>query len=230
MACRVKTPDLILTSDIGFSSSYSMPSSEVILTPNSSQESNISSGLFSQQDYIDSETELETDDTDSAEDMTDDEDLIEISDHVVDIIDSRLFSILGHDVELASRLIPQIRAQLQLGFGTETRVYTAFPSHGSREVPETHGDISVSTFTPDNGSSHTGSPQNKRGRERDESKDRGERSGSKRRRRFRDRSAVPRRRFACHFHKKDPARYCPLNDPKYNVCLGRGNPLLRRMK
>jgi hypothetical protein len=219
-----------MASDIGFSSSYSTPSSEVILTPNSSEESNISSGPFSQQDYMDSETELETDDTESVEDMTDDEDTIEDSEYAIHILDSRLLSILGYDVELASRLIPQIHAQLQLGFGTETRVYTATPSHGSGEVPKTQGDISVSTSTPDNGSSHNGSPQNKRGRERDESKDRGDRSGSKRPRRSRDRSAVPRPRFGCHFHKRNPARYRPLTDSKFNICLGRGNPELRRMK
>jgi hypothetical protein len=219
-----------MASDIELSSSYSTPSLEAIFTPTSTQESNISSGPFSHQDYMDSETELETDDTESAEDMTDDEDTMETSDYAIDILDSRLFSILGHDLELASRLIPQIHAQLQLGFGTETGVYTASPSHGSRGVPETQGDFSASTSTPGNGSSHNGSPRNKRGRERDESKDRGDKSGSKRRRRFRDRSAVPRPRYACHFHKKDPARYCPLNDPKFNICLGRGNPQLRRMK
>jgi hypothetical protein len=219
-----------MASDIELSSSYSMPSLEVILTPTSTQESNISSGPFSNQDYMDSETEFETDDTESTEDMTDDEDTMEASDYAIGILDSRLFSILGHDLELASRLIPQIHAQLQLGFGTETGVYTASPSHRSRGVPETHGDFSASTLTPSNGSSHNGSPRNKRGRERDESKDRGDESGSKRPRRLRDRSPEPRRRFACHFHKKDPARYCPLNDPKFNICLGRGNPLLRRMK
>jgi hypothetical protein len=179
---------------------------------------------------MDSGTEFETDDTESAEDMTDDEDTMEASDYAIYILDSRLFSILGHDLELASRLIPQIHTQLQLGFGTETGVYTASPSRGSSGVPETHEDFSASIFTPGYGSSHHSSPRNKRGRERDESKDRGDKSGSKRRRRFRDRSAVPRRRFACHFHKRDPARYCPLNDPKFNVCIGRGNPLLRRMK
>ena len=219
-----------MASDIGLSSGYSTPSSEDILTPTSTQESDISSGPFSHQDYMDSETEFETDDTESVEDITDDEDTMKASDYAVDIFDSRLFSILGHDLELASRLIQQIHAQLQLGFGTETGVYTASPSHDSKGVPETYGDFSASGFTPGNGSSHNGSPQNKRGRERDESKDRGDKSGSKRQRRFQDPSAVPRRLYACHFHKKDPTRYCPLTDRKFNMCLGRGNIELRRMK
>ncbi len=219
-----------MASDCGLSSSYSTPSLEDILTPTSTQESNISTGPFSYQDYVGSETDFELDDIESAEGMTDDEDKTEAFDYAIDILDSRLFSILGHDLELASRLIPQIHAQLHLGFGIETGIYTASPSHGSRVVSETHGDFNASTSTSGNGSSHSGSPRNKRGRERDKSKDRADRSGSKRRRRFRDRSAVPRPRYACHFHKKDPARYCPLSDPKFNTCLGRGNPLLRRMK
>lgn len=230
MACRAATPDLIMASDIDLSSSCSTPSLDVIYTPNSTQEYTISSEAFSHQDYLDSETEFESDDTESAEDMTDDEDLAEASACAIDILDSRLLSILGHNLQLASRTVPLMHAQLQLGFGAETGGYTASPSYGSGEAPETQGDFGASTSTRGSGSSHNASPRNKRGRERDESKDRGDNSGLKRRRRFRDSSAVPRLLYACHFNKKDPARYCPVNDSKFNICSGRGKSQLRRMK
>jgi hypothetical protein len=180
---------------------------------------------------MDSETEFTTGDTKSTEDTTDDEDTMEASDYPIDILDSRLFSILGPDLELASHLISQIHAQLQLGFGSETGVYSSSPSDGSERAQETHGDFGPLASTPSNRSSHNGSPRNNRGRgrERDESKDRGDRSSPKKRR-FRDRSVVPRSRFACHFNKKDSVRYCPLSNPKFNICHGRGNPQLRRMK
>jgi hypothetical protein len=112
---------------------------------------------------------------------------MEASDYPIDILDSRLFSILGPDLELASHLVSQIHAQLQLGFGSETGVYSSSPSDGSDRAPVTSGNFRPLASTPSNGSSHNSSPRNKRGRrrERDESKDRGDRSSPKKRR-FRD--------------------------------------------
>jgi hypothetical protein len=177
---------------------------------------------------MDSETESTTDDTKSTEDTTDDEDTIEGSDYPIDILDSHLFSILGPDLELAFHIVSQTHARLQLRFGSETGVYSNSPSDGSERAQEAHGDFRLLASTPSNGSSHNGPPRNKRGRgrERDESKDRGDRP-SPEKRRFRDRSTVPRPRFACHFNKKNPLRYC---HPKFNMCHGRGKPELRRMK
>ena len=179
---------------------------------------------------MESETELESDNTESEEDITDSEDEADYSVFVLNLLDSRLFSVLGHDLELAARLIPQIHAQLQVGLASDGLTHTAAPTHGSTGATEENATVGESSSNPANGSSPDDSRRHKRGRERDESEDRRDNGGSKRQRIRSDQHSAQPPSFACHFHKKDPERYCRDNDLKFRVCMGPSITALRRLK
>jgi hypothetical protein len=179
---------------------------------------------------MESETELESDRTESREDITDSEDEADYSAFVLNLLDSRLFSVLGHDLELAARLIPQIHAQLQVGLASEGPTHTSAPAHESTGAAEESGVVGDSSSNPASGSFPDHSRQRKRGRERDESEDRRDNDGSKRRRIRSGRHSAQPPSFACHFHKKDPERYCRDNDLKFRVCMSPSITALRRLK
>jgi hypothetical protein len=177
---------------------------------------------------MNSETELESHDEESEEDMTNSETEDNRLHPVIDELDSRLFLVLGHDVELAARLIPLIHARLRLGVTPEDTEYTTSPTHVPTGAEQGSEPPSGSSATP-GGSSPIVSRQ-RGGRKRGGSENHRDDDDSKARRKRTNRSVSRGRNFACPFHKKDPITYCPSKYATFRVCTGPGFPELRRIK
>jgi hypothetical protein len=200
-----------------------------ISSPTSTQPSRGRSLVLStQEEYSETETELESIFDSDGENTSDDDEGTEDSDPSSLLLESHLFSVLGHDLELAARLIPQIYKQVHCP--SETTNHTKAPVDNPSGGGENYSAVSSMPEARSNDAFGNNSRKRKRERHRDESEDRGRQEQSEKRRKKPGEGPVDRPRFACHFHKKDPEKYCPLNDRKYRCCIGPGPFELRRIK
>lgn len=153
----------------------------------------------------------------------------EQSQDVLDVLDARLFHVLGNDPEVAAHLIPHIHAPLQLGLATRGTAYTEVPatSFDNNGGSDGNGVAGPSSLMPASETTQTALHQHNRSRERDESEEPRANGGSKRQKPNPDRSIRRPRNFACHFYKKDPEKYCPDGRKK---CFSPSIPELRRIK
>ena len=178
---------------------------------------------------MESVTELGRDDTGSDEDMINSDVEADLSDSVASLLEYRLQSTLGHDPELASRLIPRIIAQLLPEIIPED---VENISTMANESPGTAGGSEITDSalsTPANANSGNDMRPRKRGWKRDQSEERRGNGSSRQRDRLLDRSPEGLR-FACHFYKRDPTRCLPRDNIKYRVCAGPGFLRLQHLK
>ena len=143
----------------------------------------------------------------------------EYSDNAFDDLELRVLSVLGNDPELTARLMPQIISLASLGFVEEGTAYTSRPPKESAEASGSQGITSSLSFVHGNGASVEASGPLKHDRERDGSQEPQDNGGIKKQRVDSDGSSMRNRRFACHFHKKDPVWCCPSRDTKFRVCI-----------
>lgn len=169
---------------------------------------------------IDSHIELENVSSVSEEDSLDDEAMVVESNSALKVLESRLLSVLHHDLALAVRLVPRIYHQVQSGLAFETiSGQSGIPSDvndGTSAVPLTQGEVSQSRSTP--ATNRATRRQRKHGRESDSNDEGGSNSPKKSRSKLPD-DPDEQFHFACHFHKKDPPRYNPHVDRKYLYCI-----------
>jgi hypothetical protein len=209
------------------------PISPSAVSPASLTDSATSSNLFSdQEEYEDTESGLEYWDSKSDDYSETDESGIESSDYAANILDSYLFTFLGHNLELAAQLIPVIYRSLprHWPFALVSPAYTECPPAESPSTTTSGSTPSTSISTPSSiRSSQTSNPQNQQ-RKRDASEEgRGNRRRKSRKTSVGD-ASIRQRGFACHFFKMDKSKYCSLSDRKYRTCAGPGETELRRMK
>src|SRR6266536_5337159 len=125
-------------------SSKSTPSSSLEQQPRSDSEtSNI------HRKHADSQTEVESDISESEVEIEELTVELQHFDHVVGVLESRLLTILDHDLGLAARIIPRIHFSVSLVFRTEIAAHTTAPSQaasGSSETQEPSNN-SLSTTT-----------------------------------------------------------------------------------
>lgn len=170
-----------------------------------------------------SDTEVESSETES-EDLESDL-FLGVSANTIRILEASLLSSLSGDLNLAARLIPRIYGLLQLR-NSQTALAPTSPGPSDAEQNSDASEpsnTSSSSVTPPNGESLQKSEGRKRGRDANEDEARDERT-NKRPERTDPRSAEkidegPPPTFACHFRKKDPTKYNPLNDRKYHNCI-----------
>lgn len=179
----------------------------------------------------DSQTELESVSDDFEEDSSDEEDMMDDTCSALKVLESRLLSVLCHDLGLAARLIPQIHHLVQLGHDLEA-------SSGSTEVPADGSDGASESTTAQGGlNTPLSTPatiegttrRRKRGQESDQDEDQDD--GSPKRQRSKPPHDLVRQSdFACHFHKMNPRKYNPLTNRKYLHCICPSPSELRRTK
>jgi hypothetical protein len=152
------------------------------------------------------------------------------SESLTAILDSHLFAVLGHDLELAACLIPRIHSLIQWSFTFEDIAVRVVPSQGPGETGQTSPSVSGSTSTASSTVKSTDYQRRKHKRDSEEEEEARRNGGSKRpRKRFGPNSPrLPG--FACPFYRKDPEKYVPATDIKYRTCMGPGPVELRRIK
>lgn len=143
-----------------------------------------------------------------------------------------LLSVLGHDMALLARLLPQIHTFLQ------ARLCYGNTSYGGSDY-NTGGDSMGecgSLASSKTRKSSTSSSSGKRGRdyreqddEHDE-RDDGENDRSKKPRGDSEPNENINLRYACPFHKRWPHKYTIVNATKYRSCSGPGQIEVRRLK
>lgn len=196
-----------------------------------SRKSSSNSSPFSYVYLTEDESEVGSEMFESDDDITGDEARSQGSDYALSLLESHLFSVVGHDRELATRLIPHVLSQVQLDYSVEGLNIADSPHDGDGESgrAQNYGAAS-SVSAPSNTRSSQPYLQSKRRQEDDEAGKEKDHSGEKRRRKYRDRDPLRSPRFACHFYKKDSNHYCRLNDRKFGPCQGPGPAELRHMK
>jgi hypothetical protein len=142
-----------------------------------------------------------------------------------------LFGVLGHDMELAARLIPRIHAQIQCNFTSEDIAVRVAPSQRPGETGQASPtSVSCNAATTPSPVKRTDPQLRKHKRNSDEEDEARKNGGSKRpRKKFGPNSPRPPG-FACPFFKKDPEKYVAGIDIKYRTCAGPGSHELRRIK
>ncbi len=175
--------------------------------------------------YFYSDTTLSTEEESECEDSSESE-----SEFPTALLDSRLFEVLGHDLELAARLVPQIHASMQNSSPEDLAikvVASGSPGEGAQQTPSSS---SGSVPTPSSSGSRVDLHRRKHKRDSEEEEEKKRSGGSKRpRNRFGHNSPRPLG-FACPFHKKEPWKYVATTDIKYRTCSGPGPLEVRRIK
>lgn len=181
---------------------------------------------------INSDSELETISS-LSEWLSSDEDA-EMNDFnaALHIFESRLLSVLRHDLPLAAELIPQVYHQVQSWLATRTGPAnndTPSDGNGGTSGPHpAHSDSSRAPSSPANNGMDSRPRKHRRGSDQDDDQD----GGSPKRSRIK----LPNEhdgplKFACHFHKRNSSRYNPHTNPKYLHCIcPLKTPELRRIK
>jgi hypothetical protein len=152
--------------------------------------------------------------------------------HAKDILESRLFSLLGYDLALASHLLPWICDQVKIVSQFQEAFHKTAPSHETsgnfQNQQSACGFLSSSTMEGPNTSQHP--KQHKRRADNEEDEDQQDQGNSKRPKPGLYSLNVDGPRFACHFHKKDPMRYAAQASKKYRACSGPGYTEFHRIK
>ncbi len=177
-------------------------------------------------------TDLGSDITSSTGEENNHDDFMESeSESLTALLDSRLFAVLGHDLELAARLIPRIHALIHCSFASEDTAVTVVPSQDPGETAQTSPrSVNGSALTASSSVKRTDLQRRKHKRYSDEEDDSRRNDGSKRSRKGFEPDPSRSLRFACLFYKKDPEKYVPGTDIKYRTCIGPGPFELRRIK
>jgi hypothetical protein len=151
---------------------------------------------------------------------------------VLFVLEICLLSIFDQDFDLAASIIPQVHATAHLELGTASAAHTATVSHGNNGDSGTQGAPSSSPFGTIQASGNTSlnlrSQKHRReSDEPDESDDQPENRRSKR-----SKATVNKQpqTFACHFHKRNPAKYGPWTHQKYLPCIAPCVFALHRIK
>ena len=147
------------------------------------------------------------------------------------LLDSRLLVALGHDLELAARLIPRIHDLIQYSFVSESATVRVVPAQGVGSTGQTSAAaISDNSRTASRTARGTNLKHRKNEHDSEEEEEETRRNKrSKRPRKWDPNSSRPRG-FACPFHRKDPEKYGLTNGLKYRTCIGPGPIELRRIK
>jgi hypothetical protein len=145
-------------------------------------------------------------------------------------IESQIISVLGHDMGLAARLIPQIHAQLQFGSSSENTSCVGSEESSTAREPESDSLISSSITSRKSTSSHQ--KRNRDDGDQDDTEDGRGNDGFKKLRPRAEQNENTGLRFACPFHKRWPQKYCVsmTTGSKYRSCLGPGFLEARRLK
>jgi hypothetical protein len=184
---------------------------------------------------MDSYTELGSISGDSEEEYFDDDAATDDSNSALQVLESRLMSVLCHNLSLAARLIPQIHHQLQLSpTADRTQLYNDIPSDGNGGTSVyTAAQVSLNNGSHTLANGGTNTRPGKHGRdsdENDENDDQGNRRPKGPRPKLPD-DSDGHLNFACHFHKRFPGRYNPHINRKYLHCIcPLKTPDLRRIK
>jgi hypothetical protein len=140
-----------------------------------------------------------------------------------------LLSVLGHDMTLLARLLPQIHTSLQARLYYENTSWAGSGYHTGGDSIGECGSLASSTTRKSSTSSSLG----KRGRderEEDDDDDDGEHEHPKKPRKKPEPSENTGARYACPFHKRWPHIYTNVKETKYRSCSGPGQTEVRRLK
>ena len=152
--------------------------------------------------------------------------------HTKHILESRLFSLLGYDLALASHLLPWICDQVKIVSQFQEAFHKTASSHETsgnfQNQQSACGFLNSSKMEGLNTSQHP--KQHKRRADNEEDEDQQDEGNSKRPKSGLYSSNADGPRFACLFHKKDPIRYAAQTSSKYQACSGPGYTKLYRIK
>ncbi len=140
-----------------------------------------------------------------------------------------LLSVLGHDLALLARLLPQIHASLQAQLCYENTSYAGSDYNTGMDNVGDCGSLASSKTRKSSTSSSLG----KRGRderEPDDDEDNGNDGLPKKLRGRPEPTETRGVRYACPFHKRDPNFYSTATGTRYRSCSGPGQTEVRRLK
>jgi hypothetical protein len=140
-----------------------------------------------------------------------------------------LLDILGHDMVLLARLMPQIHTNLQQCLCIENASYAGSDYGAGGDSTGEFGGLASS----DSRKSSTSSSHRKRGRddkEEDDERDDGDSERFKKPKGKPESNENKGPRYACPFHKRWPQKYTNLEGTKYRSCSGPGQVEVRRLK
>ena len=139
-----------------------------------------------------------------------------------------LLSVLGHDMALLARLLPQIHTSLQAQLCYENNSYAGSDYNNGADSIGDYGNLASWTTRKSSTTSSLGK-RSRDGREEDDERDDGENEHPKKpsRPQSNDNNGV---RYACPFHKRWPDIYTNAVGTKYRSCSGPGQVEVRRLK
>lgn len=147
-------------------------------------------------------------------------------------IDSCISTVLSHRRSPAAQTIPSVHKVDSVRDNNDSVKSTPPPSdapdgnEASRSFSAEASNLSSSTGAGGAKNSQTG----KRGPNSDGQEDCEKSDQARRKRRLASNSTVSSPTFACHFHKKDPHKYCSFTNERYRNCIHPRIPSIRRIK
>jgi hypothetical protein len=143
-----------------------------------------------------------------------------------------LLGVLGHDMTLLARLLPQIHASLQARLRCENTNYAGSDFNTGRDSMGESGSLESSKTRKSSASSSLGK-HGREEREQDDDREDDDDSENERPKKPRGRSEPKENRgprYACPFHKRRPHIYTNLEGTRYRSCSGPGQTEVRRLK
>jgi hypothetical protein len=143
-----------------------------------------------------------------------------------------LLGVLGHDMTLLARLLPQIHASLQARLCDENTSYAGSDYNTGGDSMGECGSLASSKTRKSSTSSSLGKRgRNERKQDDDgDDDDDGENERPKKPREKYEPNENRGLRYACPFHKRWPDIYTNLEGTKYRSCSGPGQTEVRRLK
>ena len=152
--------------------------------------------------------------------------------HFYHAIDSCISTVLSHRRSPTVQTIPSVHKVDSVRDNNDSVKSTPPPSdapdenEASRSFSAEASNLSSSTGAGGSKNSQTG----KRGPNSDGQEDCEKSDLARRKRRLPPNSTVSSPTFACHFHKKDPHKYCSFTNERYRNCIHPRIPSIRRIK
>lgn len=156
-------------------------------------------------------------------------------DRTIRVLERHVFSVLGNDLELAAKLIPQIYQCYMIGCDQKGAAFTKTPSHKTSDSSEAHCSPGKRDTVKNLQGSITKSNLPKRSRLLEDDDDHDDDDDDEEEDRGHKRSKLnigdtQLRGFACPFYKKNPDFYHPYQSSRYLKCQGPGPEDFRHLK
>jgi hypothetical protein len=147
-------------------------------------------------------------------------------------IDSCISTVFSHRRSSASQNISRDHMVESTRVSSESLRGSPPPSDGADRIePSRNCSTEASNLNSGTGARATkSSPSSKRGLSLDGQEDCEKSDLARRKRRPPSYSTLSSPTFACHFHKKDPHKYCSFTDERYRNCIHPRIPSIRRIK